>query len=152
MRHRIRNPAGWLAASLLALGLAGCDLALGYDDDIGGFYDYAGTVRDAPGYSVNGQLYIDHRSRRNGYLDMEWFMYEGSRRILEIEDRSVPVTIDSNGRVRFTITGDLRLSDGGWTYFRLVHDGRVSGRTLRGNWELITDLPSTDRGTFSASR
>jgi hypothetical protein len=141
----------WLAAPLLALVLGGCDLT-GYDDDVDGFYSYAGTVYDAPGYSVNGTLNIDQRNRRDAWADVEWFMLEGSRTILEVEDWDVPVTVDSNGRVRFVVIGEMQLSDGGWVDFRLEHDGRVSGRTMRGNWELITDLPSTDRGTFSASR
>ena len=64
------NPARmrrrWHAAPLLAasVALAGCDLTLGYDRDIEGFYDYAGTVRYSPGYAVVGEIYIDQRSSR----------------------------------------------------------------------------------------
>lgn len=151
MRRRIEKPWRWLAAPLCALALGACDLT-GYDEDISGFYSYAGNVYNSPGYSVIGDIYIDHRSRRTAYADIEWFMLEGTRTILEVEDNNVPVTIDSDGRIRFDVVGDMQLSDGGWTDFRLEHEGRVGSRTMRGSWELITDLPSTDRGSFTASR
>jgi hypothetical protein len=62
------------------------------------------------------------------------------------------VDIDSDGRIQFRVTGDLQLSSGRWTYFELRHEGRVSGRTIRGSWWLDTDIPSDDRGSFTASR
>jgi hypothetical protein len=141
----------WLAVPLLALGLAGCDV-VGYDEDVDGFYNYSGYLYDSPGYSVNGDIRIDQRSSRQAYADIEWYMLEGSRVILEIADYDVPVDVDSNGRVRFVSRGEMRLSDGGWVDYELEHYGRVSGRTMQGDWELWTDLPSTDRGYFSARR
>ena len=152
MRHRIFKPITW-ATPLLAVALAACENPYGYDDYIEGFYDYAGTVYDAPGYSVNGQMYVNQStSRREADAELEWYMYEGSRAIVQIESGYVPMTMYSDGRVRWVVTGEMQLSDGDWVDFRLEHDGRVRGGTIRGTWELTTDLPSTDRSTFTASR
>jgi hypothetical protein len=141
----------WIAP-LLALALAGCDSPFGYDDDIEGYYAYAGTVDDSPGYSVNGELRItrQHGDRAEGRMD--WYMYEGSRRVLEITSNNVDVHIERDGDVRFDVYGDLQLSSGRWTTFELRHEGRLRGRTLRGSWDLRTDMPSTDEGRFTASR
>jgi hypothetical protein len=142
--------------ALTAILFAGCDLALDPRDDFTGYYDYAGTVFDAPGYSVNGQLDI---SRGYGYgsdaeVELEWNFYEGGRRVLYVETtRSVPARTYSDGSIEFTVEGSLQLSNGSWTDFRLTHDGQRDGsRGLRGRWRLVTDLPSDDSGTFTARR
>ncbi len=139
--------------AFLAFTGAGCDI-VDPSDDIAGYYDYAGSVRDEPGKSVNGQLDI---SRGFGHseadVDLEWNYYEGGRRVLYIETvRTVPAYVTGSS-VEFTVEGRLELSDGSSTDFRLEHDGRREGsRGLRGTWRLVTDLPSDDSGTFTARR
>ena len=139
-------------APVLVLLLAGCESAFGINDDIEGYYSYGGTVTNSPGYSVNGDLYITGQYRDEAEADIDWYMYEGGTRILHIAADRVPVDVDSDGRIQFRVTGDLQLSSGRWTYFELRHEGRVSGRTIRGSWWLDTDIPSDDRGSFTASR
>lgn len=141
----------WLATPLLALTLAACDVT-GYEDDIEGRYSYDGTVDDAYGTYVEGELRIYQQRYDEAWADIEWYMYEGNDLIFEVVAEDVPVDIDPGGRVRFTTFGDLRLSDGRWREFELYHDGRVRGRTLSGWWALDTDLPSTDEGRFTARR
>lgn len=141
----------WIAP-VLALALAGCDSPFDYDDQIEGYYSYGGTVDDSPGYSVNGELriYDQYDGRARGSID--WYMYEGSRRVLEITSNDVDIYVDNDGDIRFDVIGELQLSNGSWTDFELRHEGRLSGRTMRGNWDLRTDIPSTDAGRFTASR
>ena len=141
----------WLAVPLFALALTGCDVT-GYDDDVEGWYSYGGTLDGEPGYTVNGELRIHSQYRDEAYADFEWYMLEGSREIFEVFAEDVWVDIDSGGRIRFTVRGDLQLDDGRWRDFQLEHEGRLSGSTLRGSWRLETDLPSTDEGRFSARR
>ena len=147
MRHALRKM--WLAP-LLLLGLAACDSPFDYDEQIEGYYSYAGTVDGYPGYSVNGELRITRASGSRAEATLDWYMYEGSRRVLEITAYDVPVYI-SGSTIRFETWGDLQLSSG-WTEFELRHEGRFSSnRTIRGDWDLITDY-SDDSGNFTASR
>ena len=138
---------------LTAFAASACDI-VGVDDDLLGYYDYAGTVYDEPGRSVNGQLDITGTYGRAADVDVQWNFYEGSQRVVHVESaRRVPATISSDGRIRFTVEGQLQLSNGSYTNFTLTHDGRRSGsRGLRGTWRLVTDLPSDDSGTFTATR
>ena len=140
--------------ALAAMAAGGCDLSLDpLRDDITGYYDYAGTVYDSPGHSVNGQIDIVRQYGHSADVQVEWNFYEGSRRIVHIESlNSVPAEIRSDGTIRFTVEGELELDGGGWSDFELTHDGRLDGRTLRGSWRLRTDLPSDDRGSFNARR
>ena len=147
MRHALRKM--WFAP-LLLLGLAACDSPFDYDEQIEGYYSYAGTVDGYPGYSVNGELRITRASGSRAEATLDWYMYEGSRRVLEITAYDVPVYI-SGSTIRFETWGDLQLSSG-WTEFELRHEGRFSSnRTIRGDWDLITDY-SDDSGNFTASR
>jgi hypothetical protein len=142
-------------ALVTAVLLGGCDLALDPRDDLEGFYDYAGTVYGSPGFSVNGQLDIDqgYRTGSDADAELDWNFYEGSRRVVRIETvRTVPVYVGHDGRFDFTVEGRLEVGSGQYRDFRLTHDGYRDGRTLRGTWRLVTDLPSDDRGNFSARR
>lgn len=141
-----------LAVPFFALALGGCELPLDWDDDVGGWYSYAGTVHDEPGFSVNGELYISRGYGSSAYADVEWHMLEGSQEIMDIRADDVPVDTDWGDHIRFTIEGDLQMADGRWRQFRLEHEGELNGRTMKGTWELHTDVPSTDSGRFSASR
>jgi hypothetical protein len=141
----------WAAAPVLALGLAGCDVT-GYEDDIEGRYSYDGSVDEAFGTWVEGEVRIYGQRYDEAWADIEWYMIEDDRVIFEVTAEDVPVDIEPGGRVRFTTWGDLRLSDGSWSDFELYHEGRVTGRTLSGHWELDTDMPSFDEGRFTARR
>ena len=136
-----------------AVALGGCDLALDPGEQLSGFYDYAGTVYGEPGFSVNGQMDIRQSYRDAADAEIEWNFYEGSRRVVAIETvRAVPVDFDYNDRFHFEVEGQLEVGSGQYRDFRLIHDGERSGRSLRGTWRLITDLPSDDAGTFTARR
>ena len=141
----------WFATPLLAAALSGCDVT-GYEDDVEGWYSYSGSVDDTYGYRVDGELRIYGQHYDEAYADIEWYMLDGGQVIFEVTADDVPVWIDSGGRVRFTTSGDLRMSDGGWSEFELYHEGRVTGRTMSGHWELDTDMPSYDEGRFTAHR
>jgi|OpeIllAssembly_1097287.scaffolds.fasta_scaffold1206738_1 hypothetical protein len=150
MSHELRL-SGWPAALSFAVALAGCDV-MGYEDDIEGWYRYSGTVEDSWGYAVDGELRIYDQRYDEAYADVEWYMLDGDRVIFEVLAEDVPVWLDPGGRVRFTTYGDLRMSDGRWREFELHHEGRVSGHTMSGWWELDTDVPSYDEGRFTARR
>jgi hypothetical protein len=132
---------------------AGCD-ALGPAEDLAGFYDYAGTVYDSPGRSVNGQLNITRPFGNEADVDVDWNFYEGGQRVVHVEtSRTVPAQFESDGDIRWTVEGSLQLNDGSFTNFTLTHEGHRSGsRGLKGTWRLQTDLPSDDSGTFTATR
>lgn len=152
--HQIRSTISRLALlAILPLTLAGCDV-LGPQDDLSGYYDYAGTVYDSPGHSVNGQLDIRQGYTSNADVDVDWNFYEGSQRVVHVvTSRTVPAVVQGDGTIRFTVEGRLQLSDGSYTDFTLTHDGRRSGtRGLKGTWRLLTDLPSDDSGSFTATR
>lgn len=136
------------APLLLVFALAACDSPFGLDD-AEGRYSYAGTVDGYPGYSVNGELYITRYSNSRAEAELRWYMYEGGQRVLEIVAYDIPVQVNGS-EIRFDTWGDLELSSG-WTEFELRHRGRISGRTIRGDWDLYTDY-SSDSGNFSASR
>ena len=61
---------------------------------------------------------------------------------------------EASGRDRHVavVEGQLEVGAGQYRDFRLTHEGRRSGRSLRGTWRLVTDLPSDDAGTFTARR
>lgn len=142
------------AALLLTavLLLAGCDDVFGPDRDFEGFYSYAGTVDDAAGDFVAGDIRIFDERRRSARVDIDWEYFDAGDPILRIRsDRPALADIDSDGRIFFEFEGDLFI-DGEVTWFRLTHRGRIRGRTLTGTWRLETDLPTDDRGTFTARR
>lgn len=141
----------WLATPLLAVALTGCDV-MGYEDDVEGWYSYSGSVDHSYGYRVDGEVRIFGQRYDEASADIEWYMLDGDEVIFEIMAEDVPVWIDSGGRVRFTASGDLQMSDGRWREFELDHEGRVTGRTMTGFWSLDTNLPSTDEGRFTAYR
>jgi len=140
----------WATASLLAVALSGCDF-MSYDDNVEGWYSYGGTVDDAPGYTVNGELRIHGQYHHGAYADIEWYMLDGTLEVFQVIADDIPVDIDG-GRVRFTTWGDLELTDGGVREFELSHDARVGGHTMRGDWWFETGLPSRDEGPFTARR
>jgi hypothetical protein len=37
-------------------------------------------------------------------------------------------------------------------FFTLSHDGWLQGRTITGDWRLVTELPTDDSGSFTARR
>jgi hypothetical protein len=143
------------AALLLsaALLLTGCDDDIfGPDRDFEGFYSYAGTVDDASGDFVAGDIWIDDERSRTARVSIDWEYFDRGEAILRIRsDRSAIADIDEDGWISFEFEGDLFI-DGEVTYFRLWHRGRIHGRTITGDWHLETDLPTDDGGTFTARR
>ncbi|MGH7506822.1 MAG: hypothetical protein ACRELX_14290 [Longimicrobiales bacterium] len=140
-----------LCATLL---LTSCDDwdVFGPGDRFEGFYNYAGTVNDEFGDVVVGSIRITRARGDRAYVDIDWEYLDRGSSVIRIEsDRSAIADIDGDGRIEFDFEGDLFI-DGGITYFRLSHDGWLNGRTLTGDWRLETDLPTDDRGTFTARR
>lgn len=152
--HLLRSRTPLLAVlAVVAVTAGGCDI-LGPNADLAGYYNYAGTVYNSPGHSVNGQLDISGQYSNSADIGVDWNFYEGGQRIVHVQTtRSVPADIRSDGSILFTVDGRLQLADGTLTNFTLTHEGRRSGtRGLTGTWRLVTDLPSDDSGNFTATR
>jgi hypothetical protein len=141
-----------LSASLLLL--TGCDDDhFGPEDDwFEGYYQYAGTVEDAAGDVVAGSVWIDRQRRGTAEVSIDWEYFDRGLSVVRIRsDQPAIADIDGDDRIEFEFQGDLFL-DGEVAFFRLIHVGRLHGRTLTGDWWLETDLPTDDRGSFTARR
>ena len=143
------------AALLLPLSLlllTGCHDVFGPDDRFEGFYTYAGTVDDAVGDAVVGSIWIDDERRNTAEVTIDWEYLDLGESVLRIRsDRAAIAEVDRDGFIEFEFQGDLFI-DGEVAFFRLIHVGRLRGRTLTGDWHLETDLPTNDRGSFTARR
>jgi len=144
-----------LAPLLLASATTvGCtDITFGgVDDDFEGHYDYAGTVDGKPGDVVTGTFTITRQRGDRADVTIDWRYFDDGVQILRITTQSVATAdLDHDGRIEFDFEGDLFL-DGLTTRFRLSHAGWLDERrgTISGSWQLTTNLPTTDRGTFVA--
>jgi hypothetical protein len=117
-----------------------------------GYYTYAGTVSGKPGHTVVGELVISRQYGREAEVHLDWTYYDRDGPLFDIRtDVPAIAVIDGYGRIDFDFEGDLFLY-GRRTWFRLSHDGRIDGRTIYGDWRLRTELSTTDRGAFTASR
>jgi hypothetical protein len=130
-----------------------CDDGFGLDRrDYEGFYSYAGTVDDEFGDNVVGTIVITRQRRDRADVSVDWSYLDRGVEIIRITtDRSAEADLGSNGRIEFEFRGDLE--DGlDLIGFRLTHQGRLRGNTIEGDWQLRTEYPSTDRGSFIARR
>jgi hypothetical protein len=141
-----------LSASVLLFTACDDDFFGPDDDRFEGYYQYAGTVDDAVGDYVNGSVWIDRQRRGTAEVSIDWEYFDRGVSVVRIRsDQPAIADIDEDGRIEFEFQGDLFL-DGEVTYFRLVHRGRLRGRTVTGEWWLETDLPTDDAGSFTARR
>jgi hypothetical protein len=144
-----------LVPLLMALALAGCDLALdpdGRHDNFEGYYSYSGRVDGTSRYNVIGGIRISDQFRDEAYVTLDWVYREGNSALLDISSRQpARARIDARGNIRFVFEGEFR-SDGRWVPFELVHEGRVRGNTISGEWRLWTGLRTDETGTFTARR
>lgn len=141
--------------SLSLLLLAGCrdyDVFGPGGRNFEGFYSYAGTVDDRFGHTIAGEIIITRQYGGRADVEIDWIYYERGQPIFEIRsDRPAVADLDRYGRISFEFEGELFLY-GDPVWFTLSHDGRLEGRSLFGEWRLRTDLPTTDYGSFTASR
>lgn len=135
--------------------LSGCKDYGIYDPDrrfFEGYYTYAGTVEGRFGHTISGEIIIERQ--RGGVADVwiDWTYYELGEPLFRIvSDFPALADVDPDGDIDFEFEGELLLY-GEIVWFRLIHDGRLSRRAIHGDWLLETDLPSTDYGSFTASR
>jgi hypothetical protein len=146
-----RNAALWMLASATILLSACIDLS-GPGRDFEGFYSYAGTVEEAFGDAVLGTLTVTRQRGNTALVTIDWsYIDDGVESVRITTDRAAEGTITSGGWIEFEFTGDLSTSSG-VVPFELLHAGRLRGNTISGTWDLFTDLPTTDRGSFIAER
>lgn len=136
--------------------LAACDddgiFGIGSRYDFEGFYSYAGTVDDAPGDAVVGTITITRQRSRTAEVSIEWTYVDNGEPIIEITtDSPALADIDDDGWITFTFEGDLFYDDA-VVAFTLWHEGQLRGRTVVGDWEFDTGIPSFDAGSFTARR
>lgn len=134
---------------------AGCNDYGVFDPDypyIEGYYDYVGGVDGRYGHSVEGVVRIDHQRGDRADVSIDWTYYEYGQPIFTIvSDYPAIADVDRDGDVYFEFEGELDFYSRP-VWFRLTHDGWIQGRTMYGDWRLQTDLPTTDRGEFTARR
>lgn len=150
----MRAAASLAIVLIAALVLPACDRwdVVGPGRGFEGDYTYAGTVDHEFGDAVIGSLFITRQRGGRAYVDIDWeYLDRGVSVIRIVSDEAAIADIDRDGFIAFDFEGDLFI-DGARTFFRLTHDGRLRGRTLTGEWRLDTDLPTNDRGTFTAHR
>jgi hypothetical protein len=117
-----------------------------------GYYTYAGAVEGRFGHTVAGELIIGDTYGGRADVSIDWTYYEHGDPIFRIRtDYPAVADLDSDGYIEFDFDGELFLY-GQPVWFRLSHEGRLSGRTIYGDWRLRTDLPTTDYGSFTATR
>ena len=147
----------WKSAriALLALTLpllGACSDALGIDDDeFNGRFDYTGEVSGAPFYTIDGTIDIDVRSNNEAVVDLRWIMLDEDQRVrYAIESSSPAVARNRGDYIEFSFEGTLQ--DGSNDIeFILYHEGPIRGRTMIGNWELLTEQ-GDEEGEFTAVR
>ena len=135
------------------VALAGCEDVYGIGGrDFEGFYSYAGTVDDAIGDAVVGEVTITRQRGRYADVSIDWSYIDNGEEVIRIQTE-IPAEADlfSDGDIYFVFEGEL-FTDGEVVDFRLEHDGRLRGRTITGWWRLTTGLPTDDEGSFTASR
>jgi hypothetical protein len=135
--------------------LAGCsdyDVIGPGGRNLEGSYSYAGAVDDHFGHTIAGDLVITRQFGDRADVSIDWIYYERGQPIFEIRtDRPAVADLDRYGRIYFEFEGEMFLH-GDIVWFRLIHDGRLDHQSLHGEWRLQTDLPTTDRGSFTARR
>lgn len=141
-----------LAAIALLAGCSDYDVYGPDRHDFEGYYTYAGTVEGRFGHTVTGEIVITRQYRGEADVSIDWTYWEHGEPIFRIvTDYPAVADLDRDGYITFDFEGELYLH-GRPAWFRLTHDGRLSGRTIYGEWRLRTDLPSTDYGSFTATR
>ena len=122
------------------------------DYDFEGFYSYAGTVDDAAGDAVVGNVTITRQRGSTALVSIAWTYLDNGEPIIEITTDSPAVAdLGPDGLIEFEFEGDLFIEDKVVDFY-LRHEGRLRGRTLTGIWEFDTGLPTNDAGSFTARR
>ncbi len=120
--------------------------------DFEGFYTYAGTVDDAFGDAVAGTMTVTRQRVGRADVSIEWRYLDGGVETVRITtDRAAVADIFSDGWIEFEFRGDL-FTDNRIADFHLTHEGYLRADRITGSWRLITDLPTTDHGSFIAER
>jgi hypothetical protein len=143
-----------LAPAALVLFLAACDYDVYGPGRRGmeGRYTLAGTVDGRFGHNVVGTIDIRHDRGSSAEVWIDWRYLDRIGTVLRIDtDYPARARVSRSGRIDFEFDGDIRI-DGRRVWFTLRHDGRWDRGVIRGSWRLETDLPTTDRGSFTASR
>jgi hypothetical protein len=141
-----------VAAAATLIAATGCGDVLGYDSDFEGFYSYAGTVDGLSSHSVVGNVTITRQRGNRARVAIDWEYLDRSQTVVHITtDAAADAFLDDNGRIYFDFEGDLFV-DGRTVFFTLSHDGWLQGRTITGDWRLVTELPTDDSGSFTARR
>jgi hypothetical protein len=148
-----RNAALLVLAGATTLVASSCTDIYGIGDrDFEGFYSYAGTVDDAFGDAVTGQVTITRQRGDRADVTIDWsYIDAGVESVNITTDRAAVADISPDGFIEFEFTGDL-FTGGRAVEFRLTHEGRLRGDQIAGTWRLFTGLPTTDRGAFIAER
>jgi hypothetical protein len=143
---------GLVTIILATFATTSCSDAFGPDRDFEGFYSYAGTVDDAFGDAVSGTITITRQRGNRADVTIDWSYFDRGVEIVRIVSETPAVAdISDSGRIEFEFEGELR-SNGDFVDFRLIHEGRLRRNTIEGEWELRTDIPTTDFGAFIARR
>jgi len=121
------------------------------DDDFEGYYDYDADVNGAFDEYVTGYIRITSERRDRAYVTIDWRWREDGYTILRIRSESSAIARIRGDRIEFEFEGDY-WTGGRWVPFRLYHEGRLSGRTIRGDWWLDMQGYADEQGDFTARR
>jgi hypothetical protein len=147
MRRALLIPAFVLLASACS------DDVFGPGRGFEGSYSYDGTVNGRPGHFIEGDFRITRVRGNTAEVTIDWEYFDQGFSVVRIQsDVPAIADIDSFGNIRFDFEGDLFI-EGRRVFFRLEHDGQLNNNsTIFGTWRLETELPTTDRGSFTARR
>jgi hypothetical protein len=146
-----RNAAVLVLAAALPLAACGDIYGVG-GRDFEGFYSYAGTVDDTFGDAVAGTVTVTRQRGNRADVSIDWSYLDGGIETVRITtDSPAEAIIRSDGWIEFEFTGDLFLQHS-TVFFRLTHEGQLRRNRITGDWRLVTELPTTDRGSFIAER
>lgn len=141
-----------LFAVALPLALAACSDISGIGrDGFEGTYRYEGEVDRAFDEYVTGSVRITRASRDRAYVTIDWRWQDDGYTILRIRSESSAIADIRGDWIEFEFVGDYW--DGTrYVPFRLWHEGRLRGSTIRGTWWLDMVGYSDEQGDFEARR
>lgn len=171
MYHSSARRTPRLAACLLVLALSGCSSSSSPNEptappDFEGTYAVTGTFapRTTPNTGLFGSLVITNQSGTTATAAVAVKLLDNGNTgfALNIPDPGVSATaspgqaqLKSDGSFSLELSGREELfgiDPAACCEFKLRFTGKLSARTISGNWVLTTDMPSSDNGTFEAKR
>ncbi len=158
-----------LATLLMALTVGGCSSSSTEPEptefpNFEGSYVLSGTYSGRPGNSVEGSLVISDQVGTSATAAMVFRLSDNGNTSFVLNMTSdvaaatagpVSAQLAADGSISFSFSGReeiFGIDPADCCNFTIALGGKLAGNLVDGNWVLTRDMPSEDRGTFSALR